>query len=65
MMASSSTASTAKRTVQWSAIDESRFLVAGSNELRLQEHVSTKHKHRKHGFKTVAVCSDLPEFKVI
>lgn len=75
----SGSAANASRRVQWSSIPESnKFLVSGTNELRLCEYVhaaggsnksvvathSSSAAKKRAASKTVGVCSDLPAFKV-
>lgn len=66
------------RRILWSHRSDSQFLVASHNELRLleytpqQEDAAQRHRERRRGahkdanslYKTVAVTSDLPGFKV-
>lgn len=64
----------ASRRVQWSSAPGSnKFLVSGTNELRLCEYLPSPVNHRglhnasgkkRAASKTIGVCSDLPAFKV-
>jgi hypothetical protein len=68
----SSSQNNAGRRVQWSSTSANKFLVSGTNELRLCEYVppprvqaiSSSSTKKRPASKTVGVCSDLPAFKV-